>query len=97
MKVDLIHNKTGEAITGEQYLQGQRPTPNGVKVTLGLQGVLARVNTAAGDMQVMNSTDWLLDLPPHGQEIFTDTFVRSTYTVKASDAPSEPDKPLKIG
>ena len=95
--IKLAHNKTGETIMGEQYIQGAHPPPPGVTVTMGLHGVLAVIDTAAGARQMINHSDWILTLPGVGKDIFTDTFVRSMYTVDDPDKPSEPDKPVRLG
>jgi len=92
----LVHNKTSEEVQGTQYIQGEHPPPRGVRVTMGLHGVLAKVNTIDGERR-LNHTDWVLKLPGVGIDIFTDSFVRRMYTVTESDLDSEPDKPLKLG
>lgn len=93
-EVVLKNRKTGEIVTGEQYTRGQVPNPRGVTVTLGLRGPLARVKTLQGDHQVIQHTDWLIDLPGLGRDIFTDSHVRETYDV--ADDP-EAGKPVNLG
>ena len=92
----LIHNKTSEEVQGTQYVQGEHPPPRGVRVTMGLHGVLAKVTTVDGERN-LNHSDWVLRVPGVGIDIFTDSFVRKMYTVVDEDAGSVPDKPLKLG
>jgi hypothetical protein len=93
----LIHNKTNEPVMGEQYVQGVHPPPTGVTVTMGLHGVIAVIDTLAGKRQIINDSDWILNLPGVGIDIFTDTFVRKMYTLDDPDKPSEAGKPVKLG
>ena len=59
-RVEFIHRTTKEKVSGYQYIQGVHPPPPDVTVTMGLGGVVARVDTVRGSDTDLNSTDWIL-------------------------------------
>lgn len=94
-RTELIHRTTKEKVSGYQYVQGGHPPPPGVRVTMGLGGVVARANTAHGSDSVILDGDWLLTMKNGGIEIFTDTFVHGQY--RRVDEEDTPAKPVKLG
>lgn len=91
----LIDRKTGEKVEAVQYLQGEHPPPAGIKVTMGLRGVLARVDTLHGEGSVIYDKDWLI-MTPQGRDMLTDSFVQNQYR-REDEEEAEPDKPVRIG
>ena len=95
-KVEFIHRKKKTVkVSGYQYLQGAHPPPPGVRVTMGLGGVVARAPTVHGADSVILHGDWLIDMPNGNVELFTDSFMRSEY--RRVDEEEGESKPVVLG
>ncbi len=96
-RVEFIHRTTKEKVSGYQYIQGVHPPPPDVTVTMGLGGVVARVDTVRGSDTDLNSTDWILMLPGGAVDIFDALFVKNQYRRVDGDDDEGPAKPVKLG
>ena len=94
--IEFIHRDTSESLRAQQYTKGMHPPPPGVKVTMGLKGVLARVDTPGGrDMEIFPG-EWLVLNDNGSHDIITDSYLHDTYR-RASDKPDEGPRPVKLG